>query len=216
MPWRINSRRTEQKHRPQQCFHFLSPYLLPGRHELVELSLMLRPKVSRPVLPGTKHPSGAHNQISITVRQSRTHRCGAPSYLMRGRLRRPHLLPVLSSAFILESEYRGTRDNTPLGQIRNFTFRRLPRPTGHCGGTRPLLQMGLVISIIFLKLTLFVFEHTEHSRLLKKLLQVYSTEVNRFIKAHVCFPRNIVLDANLLKILLTSFNVEDVIIRGYK
>jgi hypothetical protein len=51
MPWSINSRCTEHETPPQQCLHFLLSNLLPRRHELFESSLMLRPTVSRPVLP---------------------------------------------------------------------------------------------------------------------------------------------------------------------
>jgi hypothetical protein len=35
--------------------------------ELVQSSLMLRPTVSRPVRLGIKHPSGAYEQVFITV-----------------------------------------------------------------------------------------------------------------------------------------------------
>jgi hypothetical protein len=35
------------------------------------LSLILRPTISRPVYLGVKHPSGAYDQILITVRQLR-------------------------------------------------------------------------------------------------------------------------------------------------
>jgi hypothetical protein len=49
----------------------------------VELSLMLRPTVSRPVCLGIKHPSGAYDQIIITERQFLVC-CGAPP-LTRGR-----------------------------------------------------------------------------------------------------------------------------------
>jgi hypothetical protein len=66
------------KYRPQQCLHVLRSYSLPRRHELVESSRMLRPTGSRPDRPGTKHPSGAHDQTSTTVRKSRARRCGPP------------------------------------------------------------------------------------------------------------------------------------------
>jgi hypothetical protein len=39
--------------------------------EILSLSLILRPTVSRPVCLGIKHPSGAYDQIFITVRQCR-------------------------------------------------------------------------------------------------------------------------------------------------
>jgi hypothetical protein len=38
-----------------------------GSAESLSLSLMLQPTVSRPVCPGIKHPSGAYDQILITV-----------------------------------------------------------------------------------------------------------------------------------------------------
>jgi hypothetical protein len=38
-------------------------------YDWLNLSLMLRPMVSWPVCQGTKHPSGAYDQIFITVRQ---------------------------------------------------------------------------------------------------------------------------------------------------
>jgi hypothetical protein len=37
---------------------------------LVESSLMLRPTVSRPVCLGIKHPTGAYDQVFVTVRQT--------------------------------------------------------------------------------------------------------------------------------------------------
>jgi hypothetical protein len=42
-----------------------------SKSKLLSLSLMLRPTVSRPVSLGIKHPSGAYDQIFITVRQLR-------------------------------------------------------------------------------------------------------------------------------------------------
>jgi hypothetical protein len=91
------------------------------------LSLMLGPTVSRSVCLGIKHPSGAYDQIIITLRQLRVCWCGAFS-LTRGRVCRLQLLLSLASAVILESESRGTRDHILLSQIRDFTFRRLLRP----------------------------------------------------------------------------------------
>jgi hypothetical protein len=77
---------------------------------------MLRPTVSRPVCLGMKHPSGAYDQIFITVRQLRVCSCGALS-LTRGRVCRLQLLLAHASAVILGSESRGTRDRILLSPI---------------------------------------------------------------------------------------------------
>jgi hypothetical protein len=96
---------------------------------LVESSLMLRPKVSRPVCLGIKHPCGAYDQIFITVRQLLVYWCRALS-LTRGRVCRLQLLLTLARAVILRSESRGTRDHILLSHVRDFPFRRLLRLSG--------------------------------------------------------------------------------------
>jgi hypothetical protein len=63
------------------------------------IKVMLRSPVSRPVSLGLRHPSGAQDQIFITVRQLRVYGCGDPS-LTRGRICRLQLLLVLARAVI--------------------------------------------------------------------------------------------------------------------
>jgi hypothetical protein len=95
----------------------------------LSLSLMLRPTVSRPVCLGIRHPSGAYDQVFITVGQLRVCWCGALS-LTRGRVCRLQLLLGLASAVILGSESLGTRDHILLSQIWDFPFRCLLRLAG--------------------------------------------------------------------------------------
>jgi hypothetical protein len=95
----------------------------------MSLSLMLRPTVSRSVYLGIKHPSGAYDQIFITVTQLRFCWCGVLS-LTRGRIWRLKFLLALASAVILGSEPRGTRNHILLSQIRDFLFRFLLRLAG--------------------------------------------------------------------------------------
>jgi hypothetical protein len=72
----------------------------------LSLSLMLRPKVSRPVCLGIKHPSGAYDQVFISVRntecvwQLRSWFLGSSS-LTRGRVCLLYVPLALASAVFL-------------------------------------------------------------------------------------------------------------------
>jgi hypothetical protein len=79
---------------------------------------MLRPTDNRLVYLAVKHPSGAQDQIFISVRLLPVCWCGALS-LKRGRVCRLQLLLALDIADILGSESRGTHNHILLSQIRD-------------------------------------------------------------------------------------------------
>jgi hypothetical protein len=95
----------------------------------LSVCLMLRLTASQPVCLGIEHPSGAFDQICITVGQLWVCWCGALS-LTKGRICGLQLLLTLASAVILRSESRGTHDHILLSQIQNFHFRCLLRLAG--------------------------------------------------------------------------------------
>jgi hypothetical protein len=70
-------------------------------------------------------PSGAHDQIFITLWQLRSWFVGAPS-LTRGRVCLLYMLLALASVVFLGSESLGTRDRILLSQIWDFPARKWP------------------------------------------------------------------------------------------
>jgi hypothetical protein len=102
--------------------------------------------ISRPVSLGIRQPSGACDQIFITVWQLRVCSCGALS-LTRGRVCHLQLLVGLASAVILGSGSRGTRDHILLSQILDFLFVASCDSQGYGGGIRPRLHTGYKASL---------------------------------------------------------------------
>jgi hypothetical protein len=86
-------------------------------------------------------PSGAHDQIFITVWQLRSCFHGVPS-LTRGRICLLYMLLALASAVFRGSESLGTRDHILLSQFWDFFFVASHDLQGHGGGIRPLLHTG--------------------------------------------------------------------------
>jgi hypothetical protein len=86
-------------------------------------------------------PSGAHDQIFITLWQLRSWFCEAPS-LTRGRVCLLYMLLALASVVFLRSDSVGTRDRILLSQIWDFLFVASYDSQGHGGGIRPRLHTG--------------------------------------------------------------------------
>jgi hypothetical protein len=84
----------------------------------LKIKVILWLTINRPVCLGVKYPSGAQDQISITIRELRVCWCWEPS-LTRERVCLLQLMLALSSAVTLGSESRGTRDRILLSQIRD-------------------------------------------------------------------------------------------------
>jgi hypothetical protein len=75
----------------------------------------------RTVCLGIKHPSGAYDQIFITVRQFQVCQHGMLS-VMTGQVCCLQLLLALASQVILRSKTHGMCDHILLSQIRDFLF----------------------------------------------------------------------------------------------
>jgi hypothetical protein len=107
----------------------------------LSLSLILRPTVSRPVCLGIKHPSGAHDQILITVRHLRVCWCGAFS-LTRGEICRLQLLLDLASVSLSGPSLLELVTTFYCLRFETSLFVASYDSQGHGGGIQPRLHTG--------------------------------------------------------------------------
>jgi hypothetical protein len=157
----------------------------------LSLSLMLRPMVSRPVCLGIKHPSGAYDQIFVTVGQLRVCSYGALS-LTRGRVCRLQLLLVLASAVIFGSESRRTRGHILLSHIRDFPFRCLLRLAGLRWRYSTLPPHGDIASIFWNLFIAYNIATRHNIKILLISLSVWNTRISRyFIHLRKCQESNV-------------------------
>jgi hypothetical protein len=108
--------------------------LLVRECHFLQVKVILRPTVSRPVCLETKHPFEAYDQILIIVWQLRVCRL--------------QLLLALDSAVIFGYESRKTRGHILLSQFRDFPFRRLLRLAGSRWrySTPPFISVNDILS----------------------------------------------------------------------
>jgi hypothetical protein len=118
-------------------------------------------------------PSGAHDQIFITVWKLRSCFCGAPS-LTRGRVCLLYMVLAFASVVFLESEFLGTRDHVLLSQIRDFPFRRLLRLSGSRWRYSTPPPQGLNSRLFWDPLKIFSTDSTENTRHVLSNFSLYS------------------------------------------
>jgi hypothetical protein len=107
---------------------------------------MLRPTVSRPVYLGVKHPSGAYDQIFITVSRLRVCWCGALS-LTRGRVCRLQLLPTSPAQSFLGPSPMELANLFYCLRFETSLFVASYDPQGYGGGIRPTLLFKVKVTL---------------------------------------------------------------------